>query len=190
MIQAIIFDCFGVLTTDTWRAFLDGLPESVDREPARQLNRAYDAGIIDRETFLRQVKEVTGSEPRQVEAMLANEVAKNTPLLDYIQDLKKDYRIGLLSNVATPWITESFLTAREQELFDSMVFSYQVGMTKPDPRIFLLACERLRVAPKEAVLVDDIDRYCEAARAEGLQAVVYQDIPQLKRELEVILSHE
>lgn len=190
MIQAIIFDCFGVLTTDTWRAFLDSLPESVDREPARQLNRAYDAGIIDRETFLRQVKEVTGSEPRQVETMLAGEVAKNTPLLDYIRELKKGYKIGLLSNVATPWITDSFLTASEQELFDAMVFSYEVGMTKPDPRIFLLACERLRVAPKEAVLVDDIDRYCEAARAEGLQAVVYQDVMQLKRELGEILSHE
>lgn len=188
MVKAIIFDCFGVLTTDTWRAFLDSLPETIDREPARQLNKAYDAGMIDKETFLEQVKEVTGRVPKQIESMLATEVVKNTALLAYIKELKADYQIGLLSNVATPWITDSFLTPEEQALFDAMVFSFEVGMTKPDPRIFLLACERLRVAPKEAVLVDDIDRYCEAAKDEGLQAVVYHDLTQLKQDLNGILS--
>lgn len=188
MIKAIIFDCFGVLTTDTWQAFLDGLPETIDREPARQLNKAYDAGIIDKETFLAQVKVVTGRIPRQVENMLATEVVKNTALLSYIKELKQDYQIGLLSNVATSWITDSFLTPEEQALFDQMIFSYQVGMTKPDPRIFLLACERLRVAPKEAVMIDDIERYCESAKAEGLHAVTYHDLAQLKHQLGLILS--
>ncbi len=188
MISAIIFDCFGVLTTDTWRAFVDSLPDNVDVQKARDLNRAYDSGLLTNEEFLEQVFDVTGSRPEQIEEMIDNEVTKNRALLDYIRELKKNYKIGLLSNVATPWITDSFLTSEEQELFDAMVFSFEVGMTKPDPRIFMLACERLRVGPHEAVMVDDIEPYCEAARTEGLKAVTYKDLRQLKHELSEILS--
>jgi epoxide hydrolase-like predicted phosphatase len=191
VIRAIIFDCFGVLTTDTWRAFVDSLPDDVDVQKARDANKAYDAGLINREEFLSQVRDVTGREPKQVEDFLDKEVAKNTALLDYIRELRaRGLLIGMLSNIASDWITRSFLTAEEQELFDEMIFSYEVGMTKPDPRIFMLACERLRVGPHEAVMVDDIATYCDAATTEGLQAIVYEDLSQLKHELEHILSRK
>src|SRR5690606_31310012 len=103
---------------------------------------------------------------------------------------RDEYKIGLLSNIATPWITDTFLTPEEQQLFDAMVFSYEVGMTKPDPRIFALTCKRLGVNPNQAVMVDDIERYCEAAKMEGMKAVVYKDFKQCKRDLEEILSSQ
>jgi HAD superfamily hydrolase (TIGR01509 family) len=190
MIKALIFDCFGVLTTDSWRAFLDGLPPEADRQRARELNHQYDAGLISREEFLGQVEEATGGRPVEVERLLDNEVVKNKQLLDYIRRLKKDHKIGLLSNIATNWIRDQFLEEAEQELFDEMILSFEVGMTKPDPRIFMLACERLRVGTHEAVLIDDIESYCEAARQEGLKAVVYRDFDQLKAELEPLLAHK
>ncbi|CAN5612214.1 hypothetical protein BH23PAT1_BH23PAT1_0580 [soil metagenome] len=190
MIKAIIFDCFGVLTTDSWRAFLDGLPPEADKVRARELNHQLDAGLITMEEFLEQVQEVTGHKPIQVENIIDNEVAKNTALLNYIKELKSKYKIGMISNVATPWITDTFLTPEEQELFDEMIFSFEVGMTKPDRRIFMLACERLRIGPHEAVFIDDIESYCEVARGEGLAAIVYKDFSQMKKELEGILSQE
>jgi putative hydrolase of the HAD superfamily len=91
------------------------------------------------------------------ESLLGNEIVKNDVLLDYIRELKKSYKIGMLSNVANNWIRDYFLTEDEQALFDEMIMSFEVGMTKPDPRIFLLACDRLRVGPHEAVLVDDVE---------------------------------
>jgi putative hydrolase of the HAD superfamily len=189
MIKAVIFDCFGVLTTDTWLAFIDSLPPDVDVSQAREMNHQYDAGLITREEFLQGVHEVTGRYPEEVEKLLSAEIAKNTALLDYIRDLRgRGLTIGMISNVASNWIRDSFLSLEEQELFDAMILSFEVGMTKPDPRIFMLACERLRVGPHEAVLVDDIERYCAAARAEGLQAIVYSDMQQLKDDLEPILS--
>ncbi len=187
MIKAVIFDCFGVLTTDTWLAFLDNLPGGANIEAAHDLHRAYNAGLISNTEFLEGMQKTIGQTPPQVEDKLANETVKNTALLDYICELKKDYKIGLLSNVANSWITDALLTTEEQALFDSMIFSYQVGMTKPDPRIFILACQRLGVSTDEAVLVDDIERYCNAAKAEGLQAIPYQNLHQLKQQLEKLL---
>lgn len=190
MIKAIIFDCFGVLTTDTWRAFIDSLPPEADINLARELNHQLDAGLINREEFLTQVHEATGEYPEQVEKMLSSEVAKNTALLDYIRELKEHYAIGLISNIASNWIRDSFLAEEEQALFDEMIFSFEVGMTKPDPRIFMLACERLRVGAHEAVMIDDIESYVEAAKGEGMQGIVYQDLKQLKQDLKAILDQE
>lgn len=189
MVKAIIFDCFGVLTTDTWRAFLDSLPDTVDSEAARRLNRAYNMGIIDENDFLTGIKKITDRNPEEVKRLLAHEIAKNTVLLDYIRELRsRGYKIGMISNVATNWIRESFLTPEEQDLFDAMIMSFEVGMTKPDPRMFILACERLRVGTHEAVLIDDIDRYCAAASAEGLKTILYTDFKQMKTELEQLLA--
>lgn len=189
MIKAIIFDCFGVLTAGTWKAFMDSLPETADTRAASELNRAYDAGIITKEEFLKGVKDATGHEPQQIEELLASDITKNIPLLNYIRDLReRGYRIGMLSNIATNWIRDTFLAAEEQQLFDDMVMSFEVGMVKPDPRIFRLACDRLGVETNETVLVDDIDRYCAVARDEGLQTVVYADFIQTKSEIERILT--
>jgi HAD superfamily hydrolase (TIGR01509 family) len=188
VIKAIIFDCFGVLTTDTWRAFIDTLPDTADVARARDLNRAVDAGVITHDEFLAGVEEATGFRPPQIEKMLGGEVAKNIALLDYIRTLKPQYGIGMISNISSNWIRDSFLTPEEQELFDEMIMSHEVGMTKPDPRIFMLACERLRVGPHEAVMIDDIDRYVSAAQAEGLRGIVYTDFVEFKQQLEPLLD--
>lgn len=189
MVRAVIFDCFGVLTTDTWLAFLDSLPDNVDVGATRRLNRAYNMGIISQEDFLNGIQKITGLDPQKVNQVLTHEVSKNTVLLDYIRELRdRGYKIGLISNIASNWIRDSLLSPEEQELFDAMIMSFEVGMAKPDPRIFMLACERLRVGPHEAVLVDDIDRYCDAATAEGLKAILYHDFKQMKSELEELLQ--
>ncbi len=187
MIKAVIFDLFGVLTTDSWQAFVDQLPPEVDKERVHELNHQRAAGFINEVEFTEQLGQLTNKTSEQINDELRGEVAKNTALLDYIREIKQHFSIGLLSNIASNWVRESFLTEEEQSLFDEMILSFEVGMTKPDQRIFMLACERLRVGPHEAVLVDDIESYCQAARAEGMQAVVYRDLQQLKTELRGIL---
>jgi epoxide hydrolase-like predicted phosphatase len=188
MIKAIIFDNFGVFTTDTWREFVGTLkPDQI--EPARALNRAYDSAHITLDEFLHEIEELTGKQPQLVEKLLDSDTTKNTELLNYIKTLKPQYKIGLLSNVGTNWIRDSFLTQQEQALFDDFVFSFEVHMAKPDPEIFTLACERLGVEPKEAVMIDDIDRYCAVAKEQGMQAIQYTDFASMKKQLEAILAN-
>lgn len=188
MIRAIIFDCFGVLTTDTWNAFLNALPQTADVTLARELNRAYDKGTIDHDQYLQGVKDATGTEPPDIEKLHDGGVAKNTALLKYIEQLSQKYKLGIISNISSNWIREQLLTAAEQKLFGAMVFSYEVGMTKPDSRMFTLAAERLGVAPEEAVMIDDIESFVLAARDMGMQGIVYHDFDQMKQELEVLLN--
>ena len=164
------------------------LPEA-KRQEASDLNHALDRGHLTRDDFVAQIKGLTGRQPQEVEKLLDGEAYKNTELLDCIAELKKDYLIGLLSNVSTSWITDSFLTEDEQKLFDAFVFSYQVGATKPEPKMFEAIAEKLGTSLDCCVLVDDVERYCTAAEDLGMKAVWYRDLPQMKEELNRLLQH-
>lgn len=187
MIRAVIFDCFGVLTTDKWRDFVAELPER-QRIPASELNRAYGRAQIDKQEFLRAIKELTGKQPQDIDKLIDNDDHKNARLLEYIKTLKPEHKIGLLSNVASNWIRDHFLSEEEQKLFDDILLSYEVRMTKPDPEIFELAAQRLGLEPNECVLVDDVEYYCSAAQTTGMKAVCYQDYKQAVGELNNLLK--
>jgi HAD superfamily hydrolase (TIGR01509 family) len=61
-----------------------------------------------------------------------------------------------------------------QDEADAVVLSYEVGVAKPDAGIYLTALERLRVAPDEAVFVDDQAAYCDGATMVGMSAYLIQ----------------
>ncbi|HLG91174.1 MAG TPA: HAD family phosphatase [Candidatus Saccharimonadales bacterium] len=189
MIKAIIFDCFGVLTQDGWKAFVEGLDTEEAKAAARELNRQYDASLISLERFLEGIKKVTGRDYDIIKSARSSEDAKNTQLINYIKLLKeKNYKLGILSNVATNWVRDYLLTAEEQGLFDAMVFSFEEGFTKPDPRIYEMVLKQLGAQPEEAVFIDDTERYCQAAQEIGIRAIWYKDFSQMKKELEALLT--
>lgn len=187
MIRAIIFDCFGVLTGDIWKEFVLGLPEE-QQEPARELNRAHDRMAISLQEFSQAIYELTGHEPQVIESLISSDMVKNTNLLEYIAHLKKDYKIGLLSNVGSNWIRESFLSQQEQQLFDDFVLSYEVRLIKPDREIYKLAASRLKVSPSECIFIDDGLQNCEGAKSTGMGAVLYKDFRQFTSDLEALLT--
>lgn len=107
----------------------------------------------------------------------------NQELVRLIEELRKGYKIGLLSNA---WgDLRQVLTGRIpiSHLFDDMVISAEVGMGKPDPRIFRMAVDRLGVQAEEAVFIDDMLANVEAARGIGLNAIHFQNNLQLLAEL-------
>lgn len=189
MIKAIIFDCFGVLTTDLWKEFCSTLPKGEIIQKAKDLNHQYDAGAISLDYFIKNVHEVTGRDPTVIERIFTNrDSVKNEILLRYIQELKKNHKIGMLSNVATNWVRDYFLSPEEQQLFSAMVFSFEVGIGKPDAEIYKLTLQKLGAEPNESIFIDDNERYCQAAKDLGVKAILYKDFEQMKVELEQVLN--
>ncbi len=188
-IKAIIFDCFGVLTGDRWHEFTSQLPKGEIVDRARELNRQYCAGKLSTEEFLQAIEKLTGAKASEITKLLNNELGKNYLLLDYIKSLSANYKIGILSNVASGWIRDVFLTEEEQTIFSDILESFTVGVIKPDPRIFDLACKRLGVVPGEVIFVDDIETYCLAAKKLGIKTVLYQNFEQCKKEIEQLLKN-
>ena len=187
MVKALIFDCFGVLTGDKWKAFVGSLPKD-QHEAARELNRSLNRRQITLQEFLQQVQELTGRSTDEVSSVINAEMYKNQTLLHYIASLKPRYKIGLLSNVSTDWIRTHLLTPTDIELFDDLLLSYEVGTVKPELRAYELSAKRLGVEISECVLIDDSIRNYEGAKKAGMQAILYKDFDQMREELEKIIK--
>ena len=188
MIKAIIFDCFGVLTEDKWRAFRESIKDENTANAAQSLNHAYDRGFITKQEFVTETARLTGVDSDFLNSLLDNEQSKNVALLDWIRTQRSSYKIGLLSNVGTNWIEESLLTKEEYALFDVKVLSFQVGLTKPSTEIFLLAASRLGVRPDECLFIDDVESYCLAANNTGMLTIYYQTLEGCLTQAEALLS--
>jgi putative hydrolase of the HAD superfamily len=116
--------------------------------------------------------------------------AVNQKLLGYIRSqLKPHYKVGMLSNLPRHYI-ERLFEPSELLLFDVTALASEAGIAKPDPRAYRFIAERLGVEPDRCIFVDDFERHCEAAREQGMRAVLYDSFEQTKREIEAILQEE
>ena len=108
-------------------------------------------------------------------------------LIDYLRSLRPRFKTALLSNA---WddlrqvVVERWQVA---DAFDELIISAEVGLAKPDPRIYRLTIDRLGVFPHEAIFVDDVLHNLEAAREVGLNIVHFRSPQQACAEVEQML---
>lgn len=183
MIRAVIFDCFGVLTTEALTAFVEANIQRSDLERVYDLEKAVNAGFIPRSEFIQGLASAAHKTVDDVEEMLTVVHQPNAQLFEYIAEhLKPSYKIGLLSN-ASHNVLPALFSLKQRALFDDVVLSVDVRLAKPDPAIFVLAAERLGVLPDECIFIDDQERYCSGARQVGMQTVVYTTARQAINEI-------
>jgi epoxide hydrolase-like predicted phosphatase len=108
-------------------------------------------------------------------------------LLDHLRELREKYKIGLISNAWSglrPWIEKQ----KFEDVFDVMIISAEIGVMKPDPRIYQAALEQLGVAPAESIFIDDFVQNVEGARQVGMNAIHFTTYDQVVNELEKMLA--
>jgi epoxide hydrolase-like predicted phosphatase len=104
-------------------------------------------------------------------------------LVRFIRRIRPRARVGLISN-AWPEIRGLLETQWDlADAFEPLVLSAEVGLAKPDPRIFRLALERAQVEPSQAAFVDDFPENVEAAAALGMRPVLFQTPKQAQDEV-------
>ncbi len=105
-------------------------------------------------------------------------------LVGYIQQLRLKFKTALLSNV---WGEMREVVERNYgflDAFDQTIFSYEVKLVKPDPRIYLLMIERLGVLAGEAVFIDDFEKNILGAQSVGIHSILFQNSQQVRADLE------
>ena len=109
-------------------------------------------------------------------------------LIEYVRRLRPRYKTALLSNAWDDLRGYIQSTWDIGDVFDEMVISAEVGVAKPDARIYRVALDRLGVLPGEAVFVDDFIENIESARALGLKTVHFQGSQRMYADLDMILD--
>ena len=200
--RGLLVDFGGVLTSDVFDAFrefcrAEGIdPESVRtlfREDPRALRlvRRLEVGEIEEDEFSEDFGRLLGIENRAglVDRIFGG-VRPDEAMVEAVKRAKaQGIRTGLLSNSMG---TGRYDREAFPELFDGVVISGEVGLHKPQPEIFELACERIGLAPQDVVFVDDLRENCDGAEAIGMTAILHRGadttIPELERLLGVELG--
>ncbi len=95
----------------------------------------------------------------------------------------KGYQVALLSNVGSSHA--GFLRDRGYyDGFSPILLSCELGVDKPDPRIYQILLSRLQVAPENCIFIDDKKENVDAAIALGIDGIVFSSSEQIKAELE------
>lgn len=137
----------------------------------------YESGRVPTATLIAQVRETfrLGGTDEELGRAFADMFWPNDDVCALVPLLRPDYRLLLLSNT-NELHSRQFLPQFRQVLahFDHVFLSHEIGMRKPDPRIYA-HCQRLAGRPaNECLFIDDLATNVQAARACGWQGLVYE----------------
>ena len=202
MIEAVIWDFGGVLTTSPFEAFMRyemerGLPaDTIRRTNAENhLENAWakferaeiDAAAFD-ELFAAESRalgaEIRG---RDVLPLLSGDLRPE--MVEALRRVKQSFKTGCITN-NLPANTigsktgRSLYVAEVMAQFDHVIESAKIGLRKPDPRIYTMMTDKLGVDPKRCVYLDDLGVNLKPAREMGMITIKVLNAPQAIAELE------
>ena len=199
-IDAVLFDFGGVLADGPFDAFAryekeHGLPDGFVRRlnatdhhtnAWARLERGEIGLDVFYEEFEEEARRAGGSvDARALIACLGGEL--RPAMLQAVRRCREHFRTGLLTNNFVQVEGEGALGG-VLELFDTIVESAVVGVRKPDPRFYLIACERLGVEPGRSVFLDDLGINLKPARELGMRTIKVTDPDKALTELEEVLG--
>ncbi|MGH6872506.1 MAG: HAD-IA family hydrolase [Rhizomicrobium sp.] len=202
MIEAVIWDFGGVFTTSPFEAFAryereKGLPADLIRRinGANHLENAwarFERAELDLEgfdkAFAAEAAALGHRVPgRDIIGLLAGDFRPE--MIEALRRIKAKFKTGCITNNVPANQTGSAegrsLYARDvMELFDHVIESAKTGIRKPDPRIYQMMCEALRVGPEACVYLDDLGVNLKPARALGMTTIKVESAAQAIAELE------
>ena len=204
-VRAVLWDFGGVVTESPFVAFArhereTGLPDGFiralnTRNPDSNAWAKFERSEIDLDAFcpLFEAEAMEAGhrlDGRAVVALLAGPVRPE--MVGALRRLRERYRIACLTNnvrsAARP-PEQARAVAEAMSLFHAVIESSKVGVRKPEPRFYEIACETLGVAPDEAVFLDDLGVNLKTARAMSMRTIKVEGASQALGELEAILGH-
>jgi HAD superfamily hydrolase (TIGR01509 family) len=193
-LRAIIFDIGRVLVrVDVARA-MQGLASGSTLSPAEFWSAiekdpswpAWQEGrIAPRDWYLHLTKRLGGSLTFEQFTEVWNRALDPTPIHEdaFFERLSKRYRLALLSNTDPIHVRHLEATYSFFAFFPTRIYSCSVGASKPNPLIYSAALRALKVSAREALYIDDVAAYVEAAQRLGMSAIQFQSAAQLTADL-------
>ena len=146
-----------------------------------------EIGVDELIAFIRGRLELAPNEYPDLEARFFAGDRVDYELVDFIRALKPDYKTGIISNAWSG--LENLLNGwRIRDVFDIVVGSGDVGVMKPDARIYQLALDGLQMKPEDAIFVDDFIENITGAQVVGIHAIHFQNTEQAVEEIKQMLN--
>jgi putative hydrolase of the HAD superfamily len=205
MIEAVIWDFGGVLTSSPFEAFNRyeaerGLPKDFIRSinatnpdtNAWALFERSECTLEEFDGLFAKESEAKGAliRGRDVVELLSGDI--RLEMVEALRRCKAQVKVGCITNNVSAGSgagmarteTKAALVAEIMSLFDHVIESSKVGIRKPDPRIYSMACEALGVSPGGSVYLDDLGINLKPAAQLGMKTIKVLNAAQALEELE------
>lgn len=201
-IEAVIFDFGGVLTSSPFEAFTRfeierGLPADIIRRTnaANHLENAwakFERAEVDIDTFdelFATESLALGAEVRGRDVLPLLQGSLRPEMVEALKRIKAQFKTGCITNnlpanAIGSMTGRSLYIAEVMVLFDHVIESAKIGLRKPDPRIYQLMVETLKVDPNNCVYLDDLGVNLKPAREIGMTTIKVTSGAQAIAELE------
>jgi HAD superfamily hydrolase (TIGR01509 family) len=101
----------------------------------------------------------------------------------FLEKLSKNYRLALLSNTDSIHMSDAEARFSFFRYFPIRIYSFRVGASKPNPLIYAEALRACKVQAREAIYIDDIPAYAEAAQRIGMTGIIFRSHEELQTNL-------
>ena len=210
--QAVIWDFGGVITSSPFEAFnryeaAQGLPQNFIRtinaaDPDANAWARFERSEIDAAAFdgaFRAEAQAMGHDVggAEVLALLAGDIRPDmVAVLDGLK--QRGYRLACITNNVKTGSGAGMARSTEKAAavaevmtrFEHVIESSEVGIRKPQPEIYQLACDKLGMAPAQCVFLDDLGINLKPARALGMGTVKVLSADQAIADLAALLGHD
>jgi putative hydrolase of the HAD superfamily len=202
MIEAVIWDFGGVLTTSPFEAFARfererGLPADVIRRTnaANHMENAwakFERAEVDIEAFdklFAEESKALGAEVRGKDVLPLLQGDLRPEMVEALRRIKTRCKTGCITNnlpanAMGSSSGRSLYVAEVMVLFDHVIESAKIGLRKPDPRIYRMMIDALKVDPEKCVYLDDLGVNLKPAREMGMTTIKVANAPQALAQLE------
>ncbi len=184
--KAIIWDFGGVITSSPFEAFnqfeeANGLPKDIIRtinseNPDTNAWAKFESNSITidvfNDLFLKEAKakgfDIKG---RDIIKLLKGSIRKN--MVSFLRELKSGFKLGCITNNVKSSSEENNdnETKEAMSLFDHVIESSIVGIRKPNPEIYMMSCDALKVSPDQCIYLDDLGINLKPARELGMTTI-------------------
>ena len=196
-IKAVFFDLGGVILRTEYQAPRQHLAESfgMDYEDIEKIvfgspsaARASIGGITEEEHWLNVMKVLKqpAAEYERIRDEFFGGDMLDLKIIEFLRSIKPTHKTCLISN-AWSGLRDYILREKFDDAFHHLVISAEVGVAKPEAKIYQFALEQLAVSPNEAVFVDDVLENIEACENVGMRGIHFKDSESALRQLKRLL---
>jgi putative hydrolase of the HAD superfamily len=150
------------------------------------MRKAYSLGTISAKNFWDEIKieiRINQATVKKMENIWHSSFVPNKGMIGLVKKLKKKYKIFVISGNIPERI--KFLKRKYplNELFDGFFFSFNFGVTKPNPDFFQIAIKKLKIKPQKCLVIDDSKEFIGEVKKLGGNGIIYKNTKQTLKEL-------
>lgn len=181
MIKAIIFDFAGVIVSDEFIRWVETLDKNFEKNKPfyDDIIHKGDLGKITIAEFKETIAQKLGINPDAMWPTLMDKFELNHETVKLIQQLRKNYRLGLLSNFVPGWIDDLLEKYQLVQYFEKIVVSSKYGVIKPQKEAYEKILELLDLSVQEVIYIDDRIINVKAAEKLGIQSLHFHTTQKL-----------